>query len=71
MVNGGRGERQTLAKVSVYLDSVIIDGDFLARDQSALVAGLLEGHTVLCLLLAETGASPFFAISRGNHVASA
>lgn len=37
---------RTLTKVSLYLDSVLVDRDRLTRDESALVAGLLEGHKV-------------------------
>jgi hypothetical protein len=51
-VDGGGNERRTLAKVSLYLDSIAVDGYFLTWDQGTLVAGLLVGHivTVLCLL---------------------
>ena len=51
-VDGSGNERRTLAKVSLYLDSIAVDGYFLTWDQGTLVTGLLEGHTVtmLCLL---------------------
>jgi hypothetical protein len=37
---------RTLTKVSLYLDSILVDRDRLTRDKSALVAGLLESHKV-------------------------
>jgi len=48
MVDGSECERRTLAKVSLYLDSITVDGYFLTWDQGTLVAGLLEGHIVQC-----------------------
>lgn len=54
-VDGSGSERRTLAKVSLYLDSIAVYGYFLTWDQGTLVAGLLRGHIVLVLcLLAET-----------------
>ena len=47
-VDDSRSERRTLAKVFLYLDGIIVDGDFLARDQGTLVTGLLEGHMWYC-----------------------
>jgi hypothetical protein len=44
-VDRSRGESKTLTKVSLYLDSVIVDGNFLTGDEGTLVAGLLKGHT--------------------------
>jgi hypothetical protein len=38
-------KEKTLAEIFLYLDSIIVDGYFLTRDQGALVAGLLEGHS--------------------------
>lgn len=35
---------QTLTKVSLYLDGILVDRDSLAWDKGALVTGLLEGH---------------------------
>lgn len=75
-VDGSGRERRTLAEVSLYLDSITVDGYFLTWDQGTLVAGLL-GHIELCCCVccvysAETTASelPSFVISRGIHVAS-
>ncbi len=43
-VDGSRSEGRTLAKAFLYLGGIIVDGDFLARDQGALVtAGRLYG----------------------------
>lgn len=50
----GRGESKTLTKVSLYLDSVIVDGNFLTGDEGTLVAGLLKGHTECSLCGRET-----------------
>lgn len=46
-VDGSGHERRTLAEVSLYLDSITVDGYFLTWDQGTLVAGLL-GHIELC-----------------------
>ena len=46
MDRGKRGSK-TLTKVFLYLDSVIVDRNFLTGDEGALVGGLLEGHTEL------------------------
>jgi len=35
---------QTLTKVSLYLNSILVDRDSLTLDKGALVTGLLEGH---------------------------
>lgn len=37
---------QTLTKVSLYLDGILVDRDSLTWDEGALVSGLLEGHKV-------------------------
>jgi hypothetical protein len=57
-VDRNENERRTLAKVSLYLDSITVYGYFLTWDQGTLVAGLLEGHMVLvlCLYSAESTA---------------
>jgi hypothetical protein len=39
-------KNHTLTKVSLHLDSILVDRDCLTRDKGALVAGLLEGHKV-------------------------
>ena len=66
---------QTLTKVSLYLDSILVDRDSLAWDKGALVAGLLEGHKEFTWdrnqkqrRVFKTNV-PVWVNSRGNHVA--
>ena len=35
---------QTLTKVSLYLNGILVDRDSLTLDKGAFVTGLLEGH---------------------------
>ena len=60
---------QTLTKVFLYLDGILVDRDGLTWDKGALVSGLLEGHKDVHLEKQTERERPRLVNSRGNHVA--
>ena len=73
---GPRVKDQTLAKISLHLDRILVNRDCLTWDKGTLVGGLLEGHNLTkdtssgAVNDPENETRPYLVNSRGIHVAN-